>query len=220
MKISCEIAEDLLPLYLEDTCSKDSRAALEEHLQGCPACRAKLERMGRPLPEVQGADAPRLADYGRKVRRRRRQTAVLVLVITVSAAFLLALTGLTVREMRRPVHVPTVEEGTWNLTAEDLETTAAAVDGYVLYTNYAQIQVTVCSEAGGAVLLRDAASGSMIQTAEVEGGTDSCTFTMLTSARRYIVDCGDIDGGAAVTVSEGRSFWRSLGEVLRDLVRL
>ena len=30
MKISCEIAEDLLPLYLEDTCSKDSRAALEE----------------------------------------------------------------------------------------------------------------------------------------------------------------------------------------------
>ena len=71
MKISCEIAEDLLPLYLEDTCSKDSRAALEEHLQGCPACRAKLERMGRPLPEVQGADAPRLADYGRKVRRRR-----------------------------------------------------------------------------------------------------------------------------------------------------
>ena len=221
MKISCQMAEDLLPLYLEDSCSADSRSALEGHLRECPACRAKLERMGRPLPEVPEPAAPQLAGFGRKVRRRRLRTAVLVLLVTVSAAFLLALTGLAVREMRRPVHVPTVEEGTWNLTAEDLETTAAAADGYVLFTNYAQIQVTVRSEAGGTVLLRDAAGGDFIQTARVEGGTDSCTFTMLTSARRYIVDCGDLEGTAAVTVSEGRqiSFWGSLRSILRDLIR-
>ena len=30
MNLNCGIAEDLLPLYLEDGCSQDSRAALEE----------------------------------------------------------------------------------------------------------------------------------------------------------------------------------------------
>ena len=44
MNITCEMAEDLLPLYLEDACSADSRAALEAHLRTCPACREKRER--------------------------------------------------------------------------------------------------------------------------------------------------------------------------------
>ena len=35
MNITCEMAEDLLPLYLEGTCSADSRAALEAHLHIC-----------------------------------------------------------------------------------------------------------------------------------------------------------------------------------------
>ena len=45
MNISCKIAEDLLPLYLDNSCSEDSRTALEEHLNGCPSCCAKLKRM-------------------------------------------------------------------------------------------------------------------------------------------------------------------------------
>ena len=45
MNISCKIAEDLLPLYLDNSCSEDSRAALEEHLKDCPSCRMKLNRM-------------------------------------------------------------------------------------------------------------------------------------------------------------------------------
>ena len=45
MNISCKIAEDLLPLYLDNSCSEDSQAALEEHLKDCPSCRMKLNRM-------------------------------------------------------------------------------------------------------------------------------------------------------------------------------
>ena len=33
MKLNCNIVDDLLPLYLEDICSEDSKAALEKHLQ-------------------------------------------------------------------------------------------------------------------------------------------------------------------------------------------
>lgn len=45
MRISCEMVEDLLPLYLDDSCSKDSRIAVEEHLRACQDCSDKLSRM-------------------------------------------------------------------------------------------------------------------------------------------------------------------------------
>ena len=37
--ITCGMAADLLPLYLDGCCSADSRAALEAHMDTCPACR-------------------------------------------------------------------------------------------------------------------------------------------------------------------------------------
>ena len=39
MKITCNIIEDLLPLYVDDMVSEDSRQLVEEHLKTCPACR-------------------------------------------------------------------------------------------------------------------------------------------------------------------------------------
>lgn len=43
MKISCEVIQDLLPLYQDKVCSEDSKALIEEHLAGCAACRAELQ---------------------------------------------------------------------------------------------------------------------------------------------------------------------------------
>ncbi len=47
MRISCEMVEDLLPLYLDDSCSKDSRIAVEEHLRACQDCSAISWMTGR-----------------------------------------------------------------------------------------------------------------------------------------------------------------------------
>ena len=45
MKITCNIIEDLLPLYIDDMVSEDSRQLVEEHLKECVACRKKLDEM-------------------------------------------------------------------------------------------------------------------------------------------------------------------------------
>lgn len=49
--MNCEIVQDLLPLYHDGVCSKESRAAVEEHLASCGACRRILADMESPLPE-------------------------------------------------------------------------------------------------------------------------------------------------------------------------
>ena len=43
MKKNCEIIKDLLPLYLDKVCSKESSALVEEHLRTCKECQNYLE---------------------------------------------------------------------------------------------------------------------------------------------------------------------------------
>ena len=47
MKISCDVIEDLLPLYVDDMVSEDSRQLVEEHLKACPTCRRMQEEIMR-----------------------------------------------------------------------------------------------------------------------------------------------------------------------------
>lgn len=222
MKISCKIAEDLLPLYLDDSCSEDSRAALEEHLKECPSCRAELARMQNDITDNIRAErsAPALAAYARKVRKHRIRMAVSVTFVTVIASAVLALGYLTVQDMynQRSPHIHEAEAGTCNLTSADLETSAEEIGQYVFYTNYTQIEVTVrkSGSAQGTVMLWDTTNeDSFIQIANVNEKTESITFVNLSSANRYKITCENLEG-AAITVSEGRtvSFWKSLKSVL------
>lgn len=44
-EISCNIIEDLLPLYYDNVCSEESRRLVEDHLSGCVKCRETLTTM-------------------------------------------------------------------------------------------------------------------------------------------------------------------------------
>jgi predicted anti-sigma-YlaC factor YlaD len=50
MKVSCEIVKDLLPLYIDNICSKESSLLIEEHLKECDDCRRDMENMKKELP--------------------------------------------------------------------------------------------------------------------------------------------------------------------------
>ena len=76
MKISCNVAGDLLPLYVDECCSDDSRLLLEEHLIECQACGEKYERMKRKdylstSTEAGAGQTARITAYAKKIRRRR-----------------------------------------------------------------------------------------------------------------------------------------------------
>lgn len=44
MKLSCEVIKDLLPLYYDKACSKESCSLIEEHLTQCPQCAGELQK--------------------------------------------------------------------------------------------------------------------------------------------------------------------------------
>lgn len=45
MRLSCEVIRDLLPLYYDRVCSKESSSLIEEHLADCPQCLEELQKL-------------------------------------------------------------------------------------------------------------------------------------------------------------------------------
>ena len=52
MKTTCEIIQDLLPLYCDGVCSNDTKQAIEAHLQECEQCRDVLIRIEEDIEGI------------------------------------------------------------------------------------------------------------------------------------------------------------------------
>ena len=46
MKLSCDVINDLLPLYHDEVCSEESKRIVEEHLKECENCREIAKKIG------------------------------------------------------------------------------------------------------------------------------------------------------------------------------
>lgn len=72
-RYSCDVIQDLLPLYEDGCCSKESGAIVEAHLAECPQCREALEEMRLPfssVPSIADLTAEQTAKKGlRKLRK-------------------------------------------------------------------------------------------------------------------------------------------------------
>ena len=49
-ELNCSVVADLLPLYVEDIVSPETRQAIAEHLETCEECRTKYEQMLTDVP--------------------------------------------------------------------------------------------------------------------------------------------------------------------------
>ena len=83
----CNIVGDLLPLYVDGLTSEDSGQFIEEHVAGCPACRALLEQMRAPLETEQSQE---FSNFLAAMRRRRRRTVLLSALAGLVVCVLLA----------------------------------------------------------------------------------------------------------------------------------
>lgn len=58
--MNCNIVKDLIPLYIDGCCSKESQAAVTEHIQSCEACAKLLNDMKAPSQIAPEANAPKV----------------------------------------------------------------------------------------------------------------------------------------------------------------
>jgi len=74
MTLSCEVIKDLLPLYYDKVCSKESCSLIEEHLAQCPQCVNELQKLeinlGKPSVSEDEVNAiKRISEAWKKDKR-------------------------------------------------------------------------------------------------------------------------------------------------------
>ncbi len=78
--VSCDIINDILPLYIDDVVSEDSRNMVSTHLSQCAYCRQQYENMKSEIVIPSGGNE-KLLRY-----MKNEQKIKMFVVATVSAA--------------------------------------------------------------------------------------------------------------------------------------
>ncbi len=87
--MKCSVIQDLLPSYVDNICSEDSKELVREHVAGCSSCKAKLEQMKNTELVAENV-AEKQIDYLKKIRNKftlKEWLGKLVLVILAVIAF-------------------------------------------------------------------------------------------------------------------------------------
>lgn len=224
--ITCGMAADLLPLYLDGCCSADSRAALEAHMDACPACRAQYAQLRRDLtPAVAAAEDPGTDGIARALARKMRRSkrclralcAVLGVLLAVLLAVLLVFIGKTFVILGQPGGAVSaaLPAGATDLAAREVSGTAEEVGEHVFATGTARLVVS--ADAPVTVRLwqvRETRENTMVATLDAKHR--SCIFTNLPPQTLYAVT---VDGAPDVqlTVRSRLTFREAFSLMLQEL---
>ena len=86
---TCELINDLLPLYADNVCSEESKAAVAEHISGCEKCRTQLEKMGRPISVNPAEDIAVMKRIKKRIRIEKIVIGASIAVVVIIALFAL-----------------------------------------------------------------------------------------------------------------------------------
>lgn len=102
MNISCNVMDDLLPLYAENMVSQDTADLVRDHLAACSVCREKMKAFPDKEEEMHQS-LEKLTNLQKKIRSRRITAAMFAFLLAATlilsaVAFLISPVYLTVEE--------------------------------------------------------------------------------------------------------------------------
>lgn len=224
--ITCGMAADLLPLYLDGCCSADSSAALAAHMDTCPSCRAQYAQLRRDLTPAADTEQDRGTDaiaraLARKMRRRKRCLRALGVVLGVLLAVFLVFLGKTFVILGQPGGAVSaaLPAGATDLAGRAVSGSAEELGAYVFATGTARLVVSADALPDAPVTVRlwqvrETRENTMVAT--LDARHRSCIFTNLPPETLYAVT---VDGAPDVqlTVRSSLTFQEAFSLMLQEL---
>lgn len=116
-KISCDVIKDLLPLYIDEVVSDDSKKIIEEHIASCEGCRVLMQQMEEDITIPVSRDAKQqeimfLTKVQSMIKRKNVRTGIIAAL--TSAIVVIGMYCL----MCLPTKVIPYEEGLVDITEQ------------------------------------------------------------------------------------------------------
>lgn len=86
--MDCTIFEDLMSLYADELTQPETNRLMEEHLQSCTRCKARYEKMSKPIQITMHKGQDTSIDYLKSIRYRQRKRLLLSLLGLFTIMFL------------------------------------------------------------------------------------------------------------------------------------
>ncbi len=132
-KITCSVINDLLPLYVDNAASPDSRALVEEHLEECKFCRAEADKMKSTLVIENNSDRGKIKGMKKRIGTLRLAVATAAFILITAALMI----GCIIMCVRYNAHYDGLAEVQMFITiAASIMAFLAALAGWILYFIY------------------------------------------------------------------------------------
>lgn len=86
MEVTCNIIRDLMPSYVDEICSEDSKNLINEHIQTCKPCKEFLESMKQPLQSIElngENDKLKAKKPFKKINKMHRIRIIIVVIVVM-----------------------------------------------------------------------------------------------------------------------------------------
>lgn len=127
-KINCNIIKDILPLYVDDVVSEDTKELVEEHLNKCELCNAEYKRMAGKVQMPVECDVQPIKTLNKKIKKEKIISALAASLISV---LILGILGYWALFIGKPVEKDRVEITTEIQNPHD----TYATPEFVVHTN-------------------------------------------------------------------------------------
>ena len=82
-KFSCDTVRDMLPLYVDDVVSEDTRTIVEEHLASCEVCKNEFEIMKNAIVLPTDGGTEQLKRFKGAWKKKKRFIAFSTVIVTL-----------------------------------------------------------------------------------------------------------------------------------------
>ena len=159
--VTCSIVEDLLPLYMDGCCSKDSQQAVAEHMKTCEKCRETYRHLQSDLPTIANETTDMRSEeiarsLSKRIKKRKAAAAVFAVIFFVFAMISIFFVGKAIMIMRgqgSQVSLGSLESAV-NLSEGDFSCSAQDIGAYSFFTNTTRIIIRTDSPLDETVTVR------------------------------------------------------------------
>jgi hypothetical protein len=189
----CEVIQDLLPLYIDNVCSEESRRMVSEHLESCDECKSLYDNMIESVK--QDLEEPKLDSQQAfsAINRKWKMKKISIISISVVLTALVVFIGYMIVQNVSSVHdyfFPVTYAHLRELPNDEWQRVSFKdTDVLVFDSTFYDKEVTLDGNGDGAISIRilDRIGNIVVGETVVEPGT-SLKLDALQSNTEYVVE--------------------------------
>lgn len=80
--MNCNIIKDLLPSYIDEICSDETKVAVEKHIKNCTECKKHMHMMQQPTKTIVETDVEAAKKPFKRINQKRRLQVMVAILMT------------------------------------------------------------------------------------------------------------------------------------------